>query len=119
MHRRLLFVFACFLLTSAVTTRAQSLPSSQPAQATALAGTAAQNSASDQSSAAKKVWTNDDFSGADPHSASSTVSRQPKSAAPRRTAASGRNAKWYHDRIAMLQAKLPPLDSQIAALQSA
>lgn len=119
MHRRLLFTFACFLFTGAATTRAQSLPSAQPAPAPTSADTPAQDSASDQSSSSKKVWTNDDFSAASPHPAGSIVSRQPKAVAPGRTSAAGRNAKWYHDRIAALQAKLPPLDTQISALQSA
>jgi hypothetical protein len=30
-----------------------------------------------------------------------------------------REAQWYHDQIAKLQAKLPPLDAQIAQLQAA
>jgi hypothetical protein len=29
------------------------------------------------------------------------------------------DAQWYHDQIAKLQAKLPPLDAQIAQLQAA
>ena len=126
MHRRFLFVFACLLFTNAAT-RAQSLPSAQPAPARASADTPAQNSPSDQSSSEKKVWTNEDLSGSS--SAASTVPNRPRPTlrAVRRTAPATRNAnanpnanaKWYYNQIAMLQAKLPPLDAQIASLQSA
>ncbi|HWF38885.1 MAG TPA: hypothetical protein VG322_10225, partial [Candidatus Acidoferrales bacterium] len=119
MHRSLFFVFACFLFASSATTRAQSLHSAQPAQTAVTTDNSTQNSAPDHvSSTQKKVWTNDDFSGTDPQPGVSIVRNQPKNAV-RRTAPTGRNAKWYHDQIARLQAKLPPLDSQIAALQSA
>ena len=117
MHRPLPFVFAGLFFISAAITRAQSLPSTQPPQT--VVDTAAQNSASDQSSSTqKKVWTNEDFSASDPHSGVSTVGNRSKPTV-RRTAPTGRNAKWYHDQIATLQAKLPPLDSQIASLQAA
>jgi hypothetical protein len=72
---------------------------------------------------AKKVWTNEDVGGLRDQSkistfvASSSKARQPvnQSANPSK----GRDAKWYHDQIARLQAQVLPLDSQIADLQSA
>jgi len=121
MQRHLIFVFAAFLCTTAgsAASRGQSLQSTQPAPAAAPTSASAQDSApADSPAPEKKVWTNEDLSGLDAHSAVSPAGTQPKNA-PRRPAPAGHNARWYHDQIARLQAKLPPLDTQIAALQSA
>jgi len=75
----------------------------------------------------KKVWTDDNVSGlhATP---GDTISQPGNPKASRAHAAGGttgsaypknRNAKWYQDQITKLQAKIPPLDQQIAQLQSA
>jgi predicted secreted hydrolase len=71
--------------------------------------------------AGKKIWTNDDLSGLHNDAGSSSVGSSP---APTRSTqptaqASKRNAAWYRDQISKLQAKIPLLDTQIAALQSA
>jgi hypothetical protein len=72
---------------------------------------------------AKKVWTNDDLTSS---SGSANISSSParSNLRPVKTGqqpatAKGRDAKWYHDQIAKLQAQVPPLDSQIADLQAA
>lgn len=69
----------------------------------------------------KKVWTNDDLKGS-PNDAGASNTPGPKlsSAASREKIASprGHNAKWYSDQIAKLQARIPPLDAQIAELQA-
>lgn len=69
----------------------------------------------------KKVWTNDDLKGS-PNDAgvSNSVAQRPSSSGSREKTAlpRGRAAKWYSDQIARLQARIPPLDAQIAELQS-
>jgi len=84
-----------------------------------------QNSGSVQNSAqpapAKKVWTNEDVSGLRDQSVISTFSpSNAKSSTPgQKPSPKGKDAKWYRENINKLQAKIPPLDEQIAALQSA
>ena len=124
MPRSIVSVLGCFLFAAATAaaTHAQSMQSTQPAPNAATAESSTQNSAAGSaSSAQKKVWTNDDLSGIDSQSGVSIVGNQPRNAknTARRAVPSGHNARWYRDQIARLQAKLPPLDSQIAALQSA
>ena len=70
----------------------------------------------------KKVWTNEDVAGLRDNTAISTFgsakTKAPTSAAkPAKTGA--RNATWYHNQIAKLQAEVPPLNDQIAGLQAA
>jgi hypothetical protein len=71
----------------------------------------------------KKVWTNDDVSDLRDHSEISTFApaegKTTKSGNPSGAGQRGRDAKWYHDQIAKLEAQIPLLDGQIAALQSA
>jgi hypothetical protein len=73
--------------------------------------------------AAKKVWTNDDLGDLRDHSVISTFSaasgKTAKSGDKSGTPSRNRDAKWYHDQIAKLEAQIPPLDSQIADLQAA
>lgn len=72
-------------------------------------------------SPAKKVWTNDDLKGSrDDEGVSNTADQKPAAVASRQKMASprGHNAKWYSDQIAKLQARIPPLNAQIAELQS-
>jgi hypothetical protein len=71
--------------------------------------------------AGKKIWTNDDLSGLHDDAGSASIGSSP---APTRLTqptaqASKRNAAWYRDQISKLQAKIPLLDTQIAALQLA
>ena len=86
----------------------------------------AQNSATTPASPApqKKVWTNDEISAEDPRPGISTVGKEADNApghgvTQRTVSARGRNAKWYQDQIAVLQTKIPALDSEIAELQAA
>ncbi len=71
--------------------------------------------------ASKKVWTNDNVTELRANSEISTVGRT--SASPRdsgrKTVAGSKahDANWYRDRIVNLEAKLPPLDSQIEQLR--
>jgi hypothetical protein len=77
----------------------------------------------------KKVWTNEDVKtppGQPEISTSQPENRgtsQPDGKVRGKSAASTRNsnkdAKWYQDQIAKLQAKIPPLDAQIVELQAA
>jgi len=95
-------------------------PAAPPAPTKAEASSAAQTPS-------KKVWTNEDVKTPEGQPEVSTFrpenrgTSQPdgkmrgKSAAPPRN----KDAKWYQDQIAKLQAKLPPLDAQIAQLQAA
>jgi hypothetical protein len=70
----------------------------------------------------KKVWTNEDMPGRAPATDATAQPGSAGSGAPNarpKGSASNRDAKWYHDQIARLQDKLPPLDKQIADLQAA
>jgi hypothetical protein len=71
---------------------------------------------------AKKVWTNDDVIGLREDSSISTFSqpsvKQAKNGA-KAPNSKGKNASWYQNRIARLQAQLPRLDDQIGQLQAA
>lgn len=70
----------------------------------------------------KKVWTNDNLGGSHSQpndtSASAQQDSNSTSTAPPK-AKSRKDAKWYHDQIAKLQAQIPPLDKTIAELQAA
>jgi hypothetical protein len=117
-----------FLAASAATASAQSQPTlaSQSAQPSAPAQTAPQNSAANPPASQtqqKKVWTNDEMNSLNPHAGVSTVGNlNANSAVPGpkpKSTGKAHDAKWYHDEIARLQAKIPPLDAQIAELQAA
>jgi hypothetical protein len=107
----IIFVLAA---SSSNTARAQSAQSAQPAQTAAPGAPQA---------TPKKVWTNDELASLNPHEGVSTVgtdSGSPsKRAAPGKSPAKIHDPKWYQQQIARLQAKMPPLDNQIAQLQSA
>jgi hypothetical protein len=72
--------------------------------------------------AAKKVWTNDDVKELREDSRISTFAppnaKSVKSGAKPASPGS-KDAKWYQDRIANLEAQLPPIDDQIGQLQAA
>lgn len=98
--------------------------SNDPASAASPQGeaTAKGSSTASADKAAKKVWTNDDMSGLQNDVVSSTGvahTAQPAGSGQKFANPKGHTAKWYHDQIAKLQAKIPPLDSQIDQLQSA
>jgi uncharacterized protein YukE len=97
-------------------------PAAAPAQPTTSA-TASANGTSSATTApapAKKVWTNEDMSEVHKNSVISTFSATSSKPGNAKAAgnAKGGNAKQYQDQITKLQAKLPPLDEQIAELQA-
>jgi len=109
--------------TNAGALRAQSNPPppEPPAPTKAEASSAAQTPS-------KKVWTNEDVKTPEGQPEVSTFqpenrgTSQPDGKVRGKSGASGKNnrdAKWYQDQIAKLQAKVPPLDAQIAQLQAA
>jgi hypothetical protein len=70
---------------------------------------------------AKKVWTNEDMGAVHKDPAISTFSSKPNKPADTKAPAAKANTKssgQYQSQIANLQAKLPPLDQQIAELQA-
>lgn len=74
------------------------------------------------SQSAAKVWTNDDVSSLHSRSAVSTVGQTAdsrKGSTKAAVNAKSNRAGSYQGQIAKLQAQLPPIDSQIAELQSA
>jgi hypothetical protein len=103
-----------FALGATSTTRAQttSAPTQTPAPA----------QSQPQPPPQKKVWTNDNLAGlhSQPNDASASAQQNSNSTstAPAKPK-SKRDAKWYHDQIAKLQAQIPPLDKTIAELQAA
>ncbi|MFZ0784581.1 MAG: hypothetical protein WA369_15705 [Candidatus Acidiferrales bacterium] len=71
---------------------------------------------------AKKVWTNDDVTGLREDSVISTFSApRPKATnnGAKPSNPKGKGTQWYQNRIAGLEAKLPPIDDQIGQLQAA
>jgi hypothetical protein len=124
MIRRALPIAATFVLlaASAANANAQSALQSPSTQPPVPDQTTAQNSAVNPSAPQtppKRVWTNDDMSTLDPHAGVSTVGKTNAPATKHVTRSNGRDASWYQDQINKLQAKIPPLDKQIAELQSA
>jgi Tfp pilus assembly protein PilV len=130
MTRRILLVLSLGLsglVAAAASTYAQT-QSSQPAPNAQLAPA---NSASAQSpgqdspaptAPAKKVWTNEDMgkSQAQPEiSTFKSADSKNANAAAKPHPAHPHDPGWYRDQIARLQAQIPPLDKQIAAIQSA
>lgn len=133
MSHRIALCAALFLLTGLAAAQAQEVQPTAPSSSASQATPAPSSQSADQQAAApsaanpstqpatKKVWTNDDVTGLRSSSAISTVGASAaKSAKPGvgATAVPG-NAKWYANQITGLQAKLPPLDAQIAELQDA
>jgi hypothetical protein len=121
---RTAFSFAAVLSllpASAGTARAQASPA--PSAQNAAQDAAPAPKPAPEQAPQKKVWTNDEV-GAPRGPAGDTVpqTRNSNSAAQNATSRSnskGKDAKWYHDQIAKLQAKIPPLDEEIAQLQAA
>jgi uncharacterized protein YukE len=96
-------------------------PAAAPAPAPSNPSAAASaNGASSSMAPAKKVWTNEDMGEVHKNSVISTfsaTSSKPGNAKAAGNAKAG-NAKQYQDQITKLEAKLPPLDEQIAELQA-
>jgi hypothetical protein len=124
MIRRVLPIAAAFIFAaaSAAPPQAQTAQEAQSAQPPAPTQSAAQNSAASPNASqptAKKVWTNEEMSSLDPHAGVSTVGKAGSTTTKHVTSTTGHDPKWYQDQIAKLQAKIPPLDGQIAELQAA
>ena len=128
MNRRVRPIVAAFIFApaSAAIAHAQCAQPTQSNQAPGPAQTASQNPATNPAAPQtpqKKVWTNDEMSALDPHAGVSTVGNpngnSAKPGAKPHATSKSRDAKWYQDQIAKLQAKIPPLDKQIAELQAA
>ncbi len=120
MSRLVLLSFAAFLLLApAGVLNAQNNESTQERDSSQ--STAASNSATAEPLSGKKVWTNDDVSGLRTDPAISTFRSTVAETRPAKVLVSGakKSAAWYRDQISKLQAKIPPIDAQIAALQAA
>jgi uncharacterized protein YukE len=134
MNRRMLLFVAGLAVAAAVSVprvaRAQgssaagqtAAPAAAPTQATTPATASANgtSSATPAPAPAKKVWTNEDMGEVHKNSVISTFSATSSKPGNAKAAANakGGNAKQYQDQITKLQAKLPPLDEQIAELQA-
>jgi hypothetical protein len=103
---------------AATTTCAQS--TTAPSQAPANPQSSGQTSTT-PTTLPKKVWTNENLGGSHTNDSaaqsSNSGSGQGSVAAARPK--SRKDANWYHDQIAKLQAQLPPLDKTITELQAA
>jgi hypothetical protein len=101
------------ILGSGPAIHAQSAPAPAPASGSAQ---------SQPPTPQKKVWTNDNVGGSHNQADDSSTAAQQGSNAGSGAAAkpkSKKDAKWYHDQVAKLQAQIPPLDKTIAELQAA
>jgi hypothetical protein len=101
-------------------------PSSSPAsQSSASNDKPTPSSPSPATSTTKKVWTEEEMAGlhgkgADSISQPGNAPANPYAPSTRpKGTSSNRDAKWYHDQIQNLQAKLPPIEKNIAMLQAA
>jgi hypothetical protein len=130
---RIALCAALFLLMDFAAAKAQQVQPTAPSSSASQASPTPSSRSADQPASApaaansaeqprvKKVWTNDDVTGLRSSSAISTVGTAgAKPAKPGAgTPNGGGNAKWYASQIMSLQAKLPPLDAQIAELHDA
>jgi hypothetical protein len=122
MCHRILILLAAFLIAAGASANAHAQggssseaapPTGQNPGTSGLAGTPA-------APTSKKVWTNDDVAGLRGDSVISTVG-DPNAKPGDKPAHAGKttDARPYQAQIAKLEARIPPLDSQIAQLQSA
>jgi hypothetical protein len=133
MNRGNLRILALTILIalSPVAARSQSNPppatppaAQNPASPSSTSASSPSTSAPGEPTPAKRVWTNDELGGAhnQPGASASQPARNANANSRQKTPAGPKargDAQWYHDEIADLQAKLPPLDAQIAQLQAA
>jgi len=113
---------ACLLASGAWAQNSVDTPQPATGSSAATSASSTTNTAGSSAQLSKKVWTNEDVGELRDHNETSTFAvakMRPSAPAAKAPANRGRNAKWYHDQIANLQAKVPPIDSQIAALQDA
>jgi hypothetical protein len=109
--------FATLVFAFGTTSSARAQSTSAPAPAPGSTQSQAQTQAPQ-----KKVWTNENLGGSHSQSSDSSAVRQPASNSGSNEQAkpkSKKDAKWYHDQIAKLQAQIPPLDKTIAELHAA
>ncbi len=114
-------LFLCAIFASQGAAQTNSNGSANPSGQNAEPPTQAQPPAATQP-ASKKVWTNEDVVGLRADSRISTFSQpnaKPAKNGAKPTNSEGKDATWYENRIAGLQAKLPQLDDQIGQLQAA
>ena len=126
-----ILALAILIALSPVAARSQSNPppatspaAQSPAPPSSTPASSPATTAPGEPAPAKRVWTNEDLGGS--HNQPGASASQPArnaNANPRQKTPAGPKARgdaqWYHDKIADLQAKLPPLDAQIAQLQAA
>lgn len=121
-----LFVAALSLVSASICATsacAQNAPaqSATPGATSTASQTATSATPAAPAAPAKKVWTNEDMGAVHRDSAISTFSNKLNKPANGKPAAAKPGAKTpgqYQTQIANLQAKLPPLDQQIAELQA-
>ncbi|MGO9588854.1 MAG: hypothetical protein ACLP3K_02260 [Candidatus Acidiferrales bacterium] len=114
-------LFLCAIFASQGAAQTNSNGSANPSGQNAEPPTQAQPPAATQP-ASKKVWTNEDVVGLRADSRISTFSQpnaKPAKNGAKPANSKGKDATWYENRIAGLQAKLPQLDDQIGQLQAA
>ena len=121
-HTRLFVAGMAFVSASVFggAARAQNAPA-EPASATGSAPAQSTMAPATPATPAKKVWTNEDMGAVHRDPAISTFSSGPNKPANGKPVAAKSNSKspgQYQAQIANLQAKLPPLDQQIAELQA-
>ncbi|MFZ3217220.1 MAG: hypothetical protein WA192_14280 [Candidatus Acidiferrales bacterium] len=135
MKRRTVVSFAALALAAAALVPGVARAQGSTAGQTSQAGNATAPAATTQSGTApaapvtppaatpaKKVWTNEDMGAVHRESVISTFSGpggKTGNGKAASTAKGSKDGKAYQARIAQLQAKLPPLDEQIAQLQGA
>jgi hypothetical protein len=120
MRHRTLHLLAALSLAAATATVCRAQDTVSSAQSVQRAPSSSQTTPAAPSTTAKKVWTNDDVGDLREHSEISTSTpAEAKPAKPDDKPAKNRDAKWYHDQLAKLEAQIPPIDRQIANLQAA
>src|SRR5579864_7841186 len=106
-----------FVLGAAPAIRAQSAPAPAPAPTSGSTQSLPQPQVPQ-----RKVWTNENLGGSHSQPDDSSAAAQPNSnsgATAQAKPKTRKDANWYHDQIAKLQAQIPPLDKTIAELQTA
>ena len=123
MSRRMVAAVTSFFLGAVIAlpvTRAQNGTSGAP---DAPSSSSATTPSQAQPATPRKVWTNDNVTELRDNSEISTIggaTASPGEADGKNVAGSrAHNAQWYRDQIVKLEAKLPPLDSEIEQLREA
>jgi hypothetical protein len=115
------FAFQGAAQTNSPSTASQSGQSTEPPAQAPTSAPASVPAAAAQPTP-KKVWTNEDVTELRQDSVISTFTppkSKPTNNGGKPANPKSKQAQWYQNRIAGLQAKLPPIDDQIAELQAA